>query len=68
VRVAGWLGGGGVVVGDCSPVGNDGGGEVLEHRGANWGVRRSPKLKENGGAVELTEGKRSGGGGSNFWR
>jgi hypothetical protein len=41
VRAAGRLSGG-----DDSPVGNGGGGEVLEHWGANRGVRRSQKEKE----------------------
>jgi hypothetical protein len=56
MRVVGWLGCDCVLVGDGSPVGNVGGGEVLEHRGANRGVRRGQKEKENGGAIELTEG------------
>jgi hypothetical protein len=56
MRVVGWLGCDSVLVGDDSPVGNVGGGEVLEHRGANRGVRRGQKEKENGSAIELTEG------------
>jgi hypothetical protein len=42
----GWLGGGDIRVADGSPVGNDGGGEVLEHQGANRGVSHRQKEKE----------------------
>jgi hypothetical protein len=56
VRATGRLGGGSLLVSDGSPVGIDGGSEVLEHRGVNQGVRRGQKEKENGSAAELTEG------------
>jgi hypothetical protein len=55
VRAAGRLDSGGVLVGDGSPVGNGGGGEVLEHRETNRGVRHGQKEKENSGAKELTK-------------
>jgi hypothetical protein len=54
--VAGQLGGGGVQASDGSLVGNGGDGEVLEHRGANRGVRRSAKDKGSSGAAEITKG------------
>jgi hypothetical protein len=56
VRVAGRLDGGGVQAGDGSLVGNGGDGEVLEHRGANRGVRCSAKDKGSSGAAEITKG------------
>jgi hypothetical protein len=49
--VVGQLDGGGVLAGDGSPVGNDSDSEVLEHRGENWGVKRSPKEKGSSGTV-----------------
>jgi hypothetical protein len=35
--------------------GDDIGGDVLEHREANQGVRHGPKETDEGGAVELIE-------------
>jgi hypothetical protein len=64
LRAVGWLGGGDIRVADGSPVGNDGGGEVLEHQGANRGVSHRQKEKETAAWWSSPRKGKSGGGGS----
>jgi hypothetical protein len=55
VRGGGGGFGGGILVTRSSSGGDDIGGDILEHREVNWGVRHRPKEKDKYGVAELTK-------------